>query len=135
VRLKGRNGSVREYCALVDQTSDYCVIPRVDAYRLGYPEASHDDLVTTPANLVMVSTATGYAQGMMIVMQLVEIGGIKVESLPFLGVDLPQVMGYDVVVGRNFFEKTESRLEIDFLARKIKITKENRNEEKDEEKK
>jgi hypothetical protein len=121
VRLKGRNGTVREYRALINTVVDYCILPRVDAYRLGYPEASHDDFVTIPANLVRLVSSTGFAEGMMILMAQVEVGELKVESLPFLALDLPQVVGFDVVIGRNFFLKASVRVEMDFPAGKIRM--------------
>ena len=122
VRLRGRNGAVREYKALVDITAEYCVIPRVDAYRLGYPEAAHDDPITTPANLVRLATINGYTEGMMIVIQQVSIGKIMVENVPFLGLDLPQVMGFDVILGRTFFLKGFLDVELDFSRAKLKIS-------------
>ena len=122
MRLKGRNGSVREYKALVDITAEYCVLPRVDAYRLGYPEAAHDDPVTTPGNLVRLATINGYTDGMMIFLQQVSIGDISVENVPFLGLDLPQVMGFDVILGRTFFLKGLLNVELDFSLGKLMIT-------------
>ena len=120
--MRGRNGAVREYRALVNITSDYCILPRVDAYRLGYPEAAHDDPVTRPANLVMLASSTGYSEGMMIQIKQVEIGDIKVNDVPFLGFDLPQVTGYDVVLGRNLFLKGGLNTEFNLSEGKIKIT-------------
>ncbi len=101
--------------------TDYSVLPRVDAYRLGYPEASHDDFVTMPSNLVRLATSTGFVDGMMILMQQVEIGDLRVDLLPFLALDLPQVIGFDVVLGRNFFLKAALKVEMDFPAGKIRL--------------
>ncbi|MGI0092035.1 MAG: hypothetical protein ACREBS_10025 [Nitrososphaerales archaeon] len=120
-RLHGKNGAVREYRALINTTTDYCFLPRVDAYRLGYPEAAHDDPVTIPANLVMLATSVGYSEGMMIMMRQVEIGDLKIEDVPFLGFDLPQVIGFDVVLGRNLFQKGGLSLGFDYSLDRIRI--------------
>jgi len=107
---------------MINVTTDYCFLPRVDAYRLGYPEAAHDDPVTTPANLVRLATSNGYIDGMMIIIEQVEIGDLKVSGVPFLGFDLPQVTGYDVVLGRTFFSKGELKLELDFASGNLKLS-------------
>jgi hypothetical protein len=120
--LRGRNGAVREYRCLISDVSEYSVVPRVDAYWLGYPEASHGDPVTTPSNLVLVATSTGYAQGMMIIMQEVKIGSIEVKDVPFLALDISQVVSFDVVLGRNFFQKGLLRIEHDFVARSLTLS-------------
>jgi hypothetical protein len=106
---------------MVNATTDYCFLPRVDAYRLGYPEAAHDDPVTTPANLVRLATSNGYIDGMMIIIEEVDIGDLKVSRVPFLGFDLPQVTGYDVVLGRSFFVRAALKMEIDFAASTLKM--------------
>lgn len=121
VRLTGRNGYVREYKAMVNSATDYCFLPRVDAYRLGYPEASHDDPVTTPANLVRLATSNGYIDGMMIFVEQVQIGDLKIAKVPFLAFDIPQVTGYDVVLGRTFFNKGLLRMELDFTSANLKL--------------
>ncbi len=123
VRLKGRNTAVREYRALINPTSDYCVLPRVDAYWLGYPEAAHDDPVTRPSNLVMLASSSGYSEGMMIFLQQVEICSLKIDNVPFLGYDMPQVTGFDVVLGSNLFLKGGLGLEFDYSAKVINIVR------------
>lgn len=123
VRLKGRRGAVREFKALVDITAEYCVLPRVDAYWLGYPEAAHDDPVTTPGNLVRLATINGYTDGMMIFLEETILGDISVEKVPFLALDMPQVMGFDVILGRTFFLKGALDVELDFSLGKLKISK------------
>jgi predicted aspartyl protease len=125
VRLRGRNGATREYRALIDTTTDFCILPKVDAYRLGYPEAAHDDLVTTPSNLVRLASSTGYAEGMMIILEQVEIGELSINAVPFLGLDLPQATGFDVVLGRNLFVKALLKIELDFASSNIRISKNN----------
>ena len=121
-RLHGKNGTVREYRALIDTTTDYCVLPRVDAYRLGYPEAAHDDPVTRPSNLVMLASSIGYPEGMMIMMQQVEIGDLKIDGVQFISFDLPQVIGFDVVLGRNLFLRGSLSIEFDYQLAKLRIS-------------
>ncbi len=57
----------------------------------------------------------------MITMKQVEIGGFKVDDVPFLGFDLPQVSCFDVVLGYNLFVRSGSRIEFDYSTSKIRI--------------
>jgi predicted aspartyl protease len=120
-RLKGRNGCIREYRALIGPLVDYCVIPKADAYRLGYPEAARDDFVTTPPNLVTMVTTNGYVEGMMINLQEVAVGPISFSGVDFIAFDIPQVCGYDVILGQSLLQHL--KVEIDYSARKIRIEK------------
>lgn len=101
VRLRGRNGAVREYRALLSTASDYSVIPKVDAYRLGYPEAARDDPITEPMNLFRGVTYDGFWEGMLITIKEVDIGGSSVPNVDFIAMDLPQASGFDVILGRS----------------------------------
>jgi len=122
VRLHGRNGAIREYRALIDVTTDYCVLPKVDGYRLGYPEAAHDDPVTRPANLIFLANSVSYSEAMMIAIEQVEIGDFRVHGVQFLAFDLPQITGFDVVLGRNIFLKANLSIEFDYQLAKLRIS-------------
>ena len=100
-RLRGRNGAVREYRALLSTASDYSVIPKVDAYRLGYPEAARDDPITEPPNLFRGVTYDGFWEGMLITIKEVTIGATSVSDADFIALDLPQASGFDVILGRS----------------------------------
>ena len=121
MRLKGRNGAVREIRALLDPASDYCVLPKPDAFRLGYPEAAHDDPITMPPNLVTLSTGAGYSQGMLIKIQELNLGQIRLENVAFIAHDLSQSVCYDVILGRSFFSAAGCNLELDYSSQKLKI--------------
>jgi len=123
VRLKGRNGAVREIRALLDPASDYCVIPKPDAFRLGYPEAAHDDPITMPPNLVTMATSTGYSQGMLIKIQELHLGQISLQNVPFIAYDLSQSVCYDAILGRSFFSAAQCDLELDYSTQKLKIAR------------
>jgi len=121
VRLKGRNNSVREVRALIDPASDYCILPKPDAFRLGYPEAAHDDPITMPPNLITVASSAGYSQGMLIKMQELELGDIKLRDVDFLAYDVSQSVCFDAVLGRTFFSAAECDLELNYSSKKLKI--------------
>ena len=120
--MKGKNATVREFRALIDPVSDYCVIPKPDAFRLGYYEAAHDDPITMPPNLVTVTSSIGFSQGMQIKMQEVALGEYKLENVDFLVFDLPAATGYDVIIGRSFLWASKSKIEIDYFSHSLKLT-------------
>ena len=120
-RLSGRNRCVREYRALVDAGSDYCLIPKADAFRLGYPEAANDDLIVRSENTTPFSTHNGYGQAASIRMAKVEIGRQSFENIEFLAFDLPQVTGFDVVLGGSLLKFLSLR--IDYPSGRLEITK------------
>jgi hypothetical protein len=99
VRLRGRNDYVREYCALISPGSDNSILPKVDAYRLGYGEAARGDRVTQPPNLLRGLTYNGYWEGMLVNMKEVTLAGVSVQDVPFVAFDLPQASSFDVVLG------------------------------------
>ncbi len=123
VRLKGRNGSVREIRALLDPVCDYCVLPKPDAFRLGYPEAAHDDPITIPPNLLTMSSSTGFSQGMLIKLQELTLGDIKLQNVDFVAYDVAQSVCFDAILGRTFFSAAKCSLELDYSLHKLKITR------------
>jgi predicted aspartyl protease len=121
--LKGRNGATRELRALLDPAADYCVLPRPDAYRLGYPEAAHDDLISMPPNLITLVSSVGFSQAMLIKIQELALGPLRVKDVDFLAFDLPQAACYDSILGRTFFLASGARLELDYSTMTMKLTK------------
>jgi predicted aspartyl protease len=69
----------------------------------------------------MMVTSTGYAEGMMINIQEVSIGPVSFQGVEFIAFDIPQVVGYDVVLGQNLLKRL--KIEIDYSARKLSIQK------------
>jgi predicted aspartyl protease len=118
-RLKGRNGKVREYEALVDSAASYCIMPKVDAYALGYGEAIQDpstDFITRPANLMTVATFAGYLDAPLIRVDEVSLGGQVFRNVEFLAYDLPQEAGFDVVLGASLLSRAKVKLDMSSLA-------------------
>ena len=120
VRLTGRGGGVREFNALVDPGAEYCVITKVDAYLLGYPEAANDDPITPANNTITFTGYGGYGKAALVEMARVGIGNMSLDKIEFLAFDLPQVTGFDVVLGRSLlqfmkveFDYTRSQLSIE----------------------
>jgi len=112
VRLRGRNGGVREFNALIDFGAEYCVLPKVDAFALGYPEAGNDDPRSQDSNRVTLASHDGYNSAALIKMTQVELGHMSFENVDFLAFDIPQATGLDVVLGRSLLQFL--KLEFDF---------------------
>ncbi len=119
VRLKGRTSIVREYNALVDTGAEYCIIPKVDAYALGYQEAANDDPVAPADNTTTIVSYDGYAKAALIEMAQVEVGKTTFRKVEFLAFDTPQVAGFDVVLGRSLLQFM--KLEIDYGGGQVKM--------------
>jgi predicted aspartyl protease len=119
VRLKGRNGSVREFNALVDVGAEYCVIPKVDAYSLGYQEAANDDPITPADNTLTFTSYDGYGKVALIEMAKVDLGSMSFRNVDFVAFDLPQVTGFDVVLGRSLLQFM--KLEFDYSVGRLRI--------------
>lgn len=85
---------------MVSPSTEYSVIPKVDAFRLGYTEAARDNnLVTMPPNLARGLTYDGYWEGMMIKIREVVVAGVSAVDVPFIAFDIPQLSSFDVVLG------------------------------------
>lgn len=123
-RLKGRNGCVREYNALVSPATEYSILPKVDAYRLGYPEAARDDPVTEPPNLFRGVTYDGFWEGMLISMREVAIGAVSRSNVDFIAYDIPQISRFDVILGKSFL--SSSKVVIDYANNTVRIGSESR---------
>jgi predicted aspartyl protease len=119
VRLTGKSGAVREFKALIDPGAEYCVIPKVDAYQLGYPEAANDDPVTPADNTLTFSSFDGYGKVALIEMAQVEIGSMTFRKVDFVAFDVPQVTGFDVVLGRSFLQFM--KLELDYPSGQMRM--------------
>jgi hypothetical protein len=120
VRLRGRNDFVREYCALISPGSDHSILPKVDAYRLGYSEAARGEKVTQPPNLVRGMTYNGYWEGLVIKMREVTLAGVSTKEVPFVAFDLPQGCSYDVVIGWPLLKSLG--IEIDFSRGLLRVS-------------
>ena len=120
-RLKGSNGVVRECLALLDAGSDYCILPKVDAFALGYPDVARSDTIVRAPNTTTFVTHAGYDKAPLIKLAQVDVGKLSLRDVDFLAFDLPQVCGIDVVFGRSLLQYL--RLEIDYPSGLLKIGK------------
>jgi predicted aspartyl protease len=125
-RLTGRNGIVMEYRALLDYGSDYCIVPKVDAFRLGYPEVAEDLRTAQPDIITTFASHDGYGQGISIKVERVDVGQDSFQGVEFLALDIPQVTGFDVVLGTSLLKFLKVR--IDYPAKLIELEREGLNE-------
>ena len=120
-RLRGRNDNAREYQALIIPTADYCILPKVDAFNLGYPEAASVDTRVPAPNTLTFASYNAFGRGTLIKMAQVDVGSISVKDVEFLAFDLLQTVGYDVILGRSLLRHL--RLELDFVAGRLRMEK------------
>ena len=121
VRIKGRNGLVREFNALVDPGAEYCIIPKVDAYALGYSEAANDDPISPADNTLTFSSYDGYGKVALIQIAQVELGTMSFANVEFIAFDLPQVTRFDAVLGRSLLQFT--KVEFDYSLGHLRMEK------------
>ena len=121
VRLKGRNGERREFNALIDTGSKYCIIPKVDAYALGYPEAVEDDPRLNPTNALTVATHGGFCNGALLQIEPVDVGTMTFRGIDFIAFDIPQVTRLDVVLGWSLLR--HMKLEVDYPSARLRMEK------------
>jgi predicted aspartyl protease len=110
---------VREYLSLLSTTADYCVLPVVDAYHLGYPEAAANGTRIPMPNALTFMSYTGYERGTVIKMTEVDIGGISFKNVEFVAFDILQPIGFDVILGQTLLR--EMRLSFDFRSRMLRM--------------
>jgi len=118
-RLKGQSGAVREYLALLDVGSDYCIIPKVDAFALGYPDVARSDTIVRAPNTTAFVTPAGYDKAPLIKIAQVDIGRLTFRDVEFLAFDLPQVCGYDVLLGRSLLRFL--KFEVDYASSLLRV--------------
>lgn len=100
-------------------TSEYCVVPKVDAFALGYSEvAKIDPGVTSPNRMAFVTSST-YGRDAVIKIVQVDIGTISIKNVDFVTYDALQATGFDVILGRNLLNNM--RLEFDFPNHQFKL--------------
>ena len=119
VRLTGRNGVVRELNAALDISAEYCVLPPVDAYMLGYQEAANNDPVAPAANTIDYLSYEGVAKAALIVIGGVELGGMRFRNIEFVADDLPQMTRFDALLGRSLLQFL--RLDLDYANGRVAI--------------
>jgi hypothetical protein len=122
VILRGRNQFEREFLALLSSSSDYCVIPRVDAYMLGYGEAVGDtitDMITRPPYITTLIGHSSFVDAPLITINEVSVGSLTVKNVDFIAYDIPQEARVDVILGKSFLERAKAR--IDYINRVVEL--------------
>lgn len=110
---------MREYPALVAPTSEYCVVPKVDVFSLGYTDVPMGDERVPDQNALYFVTSASHGRGTLVKMAQVDVGPISLKDVGFVTYDLQQATGYDVVLGRSFLEGL--KLRVDFAARQLEL--------------
>ncbi len=79
----------------------------------------NDDPVSQASNWVTFASYSGYGKAPLIRMAQVDLGAMSFKNVDFLALDIPQVTGYDVVLGRSLLQFL--KFEFDYPASKLKI--------------
>lgn len=120
-RVKGKSGVIVEYDCLIDPASEYCTVPKVDAYTLGYPEVGFQHATVGPPNTRTILTNGGHNRTVIVNMESVEIGALKFEGVQFAPFDLPQASGYEALIGKSLLERMS--MTINWPNRTIELVK------------
>lgn len=80
---------------------------------------ANDDPTGAAKNSVTFASYSGYGKALAIEMAEVELGTMSFKKVRFVAFDLPQVTGYDVVLGRSLLKFT--RFEIDYSTAQLRI--------------
>jgi hypothetical protein len=114
-RLKGDNGKLREYCALVSPSAEFSTIPQADAYHLGYTTG----FPARPEGSKLTASYSGYINAPTILVKEVQLGRFIFENVEFITHDLPQETRFDVVLGRTILKLV--KIEIDYRSKTLEI--------------
>jgi predicted aspartyl protease len=109
VIVRGPNGS-REYRAVLDTGSQYCVLPLQDARDLGYDAYAHPD---DPGEGVWAVTKTDMTEYNEVELESVEIAGLKAREVKALAYYLPKQSHLEATLGLSFLEHFKTTIDYD----------------------
>ena len=108
VRIKGRKG-IREYRAVLDTGSEYCVIPTQDARDLGY-EAYFDPIADSGRGTTIISK-TDMIELAEIELEEVSVADIVAKNVKAFAHYLPKYAGVEVTLGLSFLKNFKTSLD------------------------
>jgi len=86
---------------------------------MGFSEIANDDPTGQANNTITFTGYNGYGRALMVVMAEVELGPLSFQNVDFLAFDVPQVAGFDVILGRSLLQFL--KLEFDYPAALLRI--------------
>lgn len=107
VRIKGKKG-IREYKAVLDTGSEYCVIPLQDARDLGY-DAYFD--AEDPGNGVKIVTKTDMAELDEIVLEEVTVADLVAKNVKAVAHYLPHIGRVEATLGLSFLKNFKTTID------------------------
>jgi predicted aspartyl protease len=107
VRVKGSKGT-REYNAVLDTGSEYCVIPLQDARDLGYEAYCHPD---DPGDGVKAVTKTDMCEYDEIELEEVQVADISAKNVKALAHFLPRVSRIEATLGLSFLRNFKTTID------------------------
>ncbi len=102
---------------MIVPTTEYCILPMVDAFALGYSEAAGGDARIQGPKQVHFASYNGYGRGILIKMAQVEIAGTLFKDVEFVAFDVLQAAGFDVILGKNLLQNM--KLELDYATHQL----------------
>lgn len=107
VRVKGPRG-YREYRAVLDTGSQYCIIPLQDARDLGYNAYNNPNDPGLGTNAV---TKTDMVELDEIDLEEISIGNLKARNVKSLAYHLPRLTGVEALLGLSFLEQFKTTID------------------------
>ena len=107
VRIKGEKG-IREYNAVLDTGSEYCIIPLQDARDLGYEAYCDPD---DPGEGVKGVTKSEMFEYDLIELEEVQVTDLTAKKVKALALNLPRVSRIEATLGLSFLENFKTTLD------------------------
>jgi len=107
VRIKGPKGS-REYRAVLDTGSQYCVIPLQDARDLGYDTYVHPD---DPGDGVKAVTKSDMAEYNFAELEEISVADVSAANVKALAYYLPKASRVEATLGLSFLENFRTTID------------------------
>lgn len=108
VHIKGKKG-VREYRAVLDTGSEYCVIPIQDARDLGYE--AYFDPISDAGRGTTVLSKTDMIELAEIELEEVSVADIVAKNVKTVTHYVPKYAGVEVTLGLSFFKNFKTTLD------------------------
>ena len=109
VRIKGNRGT-RELRAIIDTGSQYCLVPMIDALKIGYDDA-YFVASGEPGSGTLMATQGCLIETSEIVLKEVSIGNLIAKDVKALCFDLPRPSGLEAVLGLSFLKNFKTTID------------------------
>lgn len=117
VQIVGKNGKQRELRAVVNTAAKYVIIPKIDAFQLGYDFVYSErfpEVVELQGGKVLLGyTLAGLIEAVKFNLAEVKIGDLVVKDVEAVAYDLPIPSSIDVILGYSFLSRLKTVIDYD----------------------